>query len=193
MTDEGHVAGTKSDAMRLAISLGIERRWIVSGSKFRKSCRSSSPDQTPSTRWRTSSTEGPRKRCQDGLGRLVQKRFGRCAKNRCDDWRIPRCPAFSIRIKLQSKNHQLVAGKGRTQVWLGQTIEISHGRTHSQTRVSPLLLYLSSDQSPNVIDMEASLPPSTVTTEVLQFHPMQRITYNVLAALIATNVYTSRR
>lgn len=44
---------------------------------------------------------------------------------------------------------------------------------------------------PKVIDQEASLPPSTLSTELLQFHPMQRITYNVLAALIASNVYTS--
>ena len=42
-----------------------------------------------------------------------------------------------------------------------------------------------------IIDKEASLPPSTLDTELLQFHPMQRITYNVLAALIASNVYTS--
>jgi hypothetical protein len=42
-----------------------------------------------------------------------------------------------------------------------------------------------------VIDAEASLPPSTVSTEMIQFHPMQRITYNVLASLVASNVYTS--
>jgi hypothetical protein len=34
MIDEGHVAGTTTDAMRLAIALSIERRWIVSGSKL---------------------------------------------------------------------------------------------------------------------------------------------------------------
>lgn len=44
---------------------------------------------------------------------------------------------------------------------------------------------------PHIIDAEASLPPSTVSVEMLPFHPMQRVTYNVLAALIASNVYTS--
>ena len=44
---------------------------------------------------------------------------------------------------------------------------------------------------PKVIDQEAALPPSTLSIQLLQFHPMQRITYNVLAALIASNVYTS--
>lgn len=45
---------------------------------------------------------------------------------------------------------------------------------------------------PHVIDAEALLPPSTRSTEILQFHPMQRLTYNVLAALVASNVYTSK-
>lgn len=47
------------------------------------------------------------------------------------------------------------------------------------------------DHRPHIIDAEASLPPSTVSVKMLPFHPMQRVTYNVLAALIASNVYTS--
>jgi hypothetical protein len=54
-------------------------------------------------------------------------------------------------------------------------------------RKSPVLIRFRRD----VIDAEASLPPSTVSTEMIQFHPMQRITYNVLASLVASNVYTS--
>lgn len=44
---------------------------------------------------------------------------------------------------------------------------------------------------PKVIDTEAGLPPLTILQEVIQFDPLQRVTYNVLAALIASNVYTS--
>lgn len=44
---------------------------------------------------------------------------------------------------------------------------------------------------PSVIDDEARLPPSTVSTHLLEFHPMQQITFNVLTALVASNVYTS--
>lgn len=53
--DEGHAAGEKtSNAMRLAINLSVERRWIVSGSGYRlvKSALTNSPDQTLATRRR---------------------------------------------------------------------------------------------------------------------------------------------
>ena len=46
--------------------------------------------------------------------------------------------------------------------------------------------------SPKVIDLEACLPPMGLRTDVVQFHPMQRITYNVLVALIATNGWMCR-
>ena len=36
------------------------------------------------------------------------------------------------------------------------------------------------------------LPPSELVTEVVEFHPMQKVSYNVLAALVASNVYTSQ-
>jgi hypothetical protein len=42
---------------------------------------------------------------------------------------------------------------------------------------------------PRVIDAESSLPPSTREITTLSFHPMQRLTYNVLASLVTANVY----
>ena len=44
---------------------------------------------------------------------------------------------------------------------------------------------------PRVIDAEARLPPSTLEKTMLSFHPMQRLTYNALTALVTANVYQS--
>ena len=44
----------------------------------------------------------------------------------------------------------------------------------------------------DIIEKEKQLPPSQMITRVIPLEPMQRLTYNVLAALIAGNVYTSR-
>jgi hypothetical protein len=44
---------------------------------------------------------------------------------------------------------------------------------------------------PRVIDTEAQLPPLTITHEIVPFRPMQRISYNVIMALITSNVFTS--
>ena len=42
---------------------------------------------------------------------------------------------------------------------------------------------------PRVIDGESLLPPCTREVTTLRFHPMQRLTYNVLASLVTANVY----
>ncbi|KAL1413033.1 hypothetical protein Q8F55_000782 [Vanrija albida] len=44
---------------------------------------------------------------------------------------------------------------------------------------------------PGIIDEEVALPPSTLTAEKVHFTNWQRLTYNALTALVASNVYTS--
>ncbi|KIR27533.1 DNA supercoiling protein [Cryptococcus deuterogattii LA55] len=58
-------------------------------------------------------------------------------------------------------------------------------------RMKYLLSGILVKHGPKVIDIEARLPPLTIVQEVIRFDPLQRVTYNVLAALIASNVYTS--
>ena len=56
-SDEGHVAGDKtSNAMRLAISLSVERRWLVSGSKYHRNRPVSFWPLTSDSAYETSST-----------------------------------------------------------------------------------------------------------------------------------------
>lgn len=45
---------------------------------------------------------------------------------------------------------------------------------------------------PDEIDTEACLPPTVIETVILPFEPMQRLSYNFLAALVVANVYACK-
>lgn len=82
--------------------------------------------------------------------------------------------------------------EGRFQQYVTTHLRGKNGPSFGAVqRMKYLLSGILVKHGPKVIDTEARLPPLTILQEVIQFDPLQRVTYNVLAALIASNVYTS--
>ncbi|WVQ80158.1 hypothetical protein IAT38_002263 [Cryptococcus sp. DSM 104549] len=175
--DEGHVAHSKTtNAMRMAMNLGVDRRWIVSGTPTRhlqqggeiqmeqlETSRSSTPTlyptPAPSRAWNKRDLEDASRIGVMIGGFLAAEPFkseGRFQRYVTAKLRGPQGPAFGAVQRMK----YILGG-----------VMVKHG--------------------PKVIDGEAGLPPSTVTKELVRFDPMQRITYNVLAALVSSNVHTS--
>lgn len=60
------------------------------------------------------------------------------------------------------------------------------------SRIRAIMSAVMVKHQPGVIAQEVKLPPSTVSAEMVHFTPWQRLTYNALTALVASNVYTSQ-
>lgn len=59
------------------------------------------------------------------------------------------------------------------------------------SRIRAIMSAVMVKHRPGVIAQEVKLPPSTVSAEMVHFTHWQRLTYNALTALVASNVYTS--
>ncbi|ODO11128.1 hypothetical protein I350_01731 [Cryptococcus amylolentus CBS 6273] len=176
--DEGHVAHNKTtNAMLFVRQLSIERRWIVSGTPTRhlqqggeielEFMDTSSHAPSILTNTQPQSRRAWSKRDMEDATRLGTMIGGFLAAEP---------------FKSEGKFQQLVAAPLRRK----------EGPDFGAVgRMKYLLGGLLVKHGPKVIDLEAQLPPSTTIKEVIQFDPMQRLTYNVLAALVASNVYTS--
>ncbi|WVQ72084.1 hypothetical protein IAR50_001629 [Cryptococcus sp. DSM 104548] len=180
--DEGHVAHSKTtNAMLMARQLSIERRWIVSGTPTRHL------QQGGEIELESIDTASPAPPL--GLPDVTQPQ----AQNR---------RAWSKRdIEDATRLGTMIGGflaaepfksEGKFQQMVVAPLRKKEGPDFGAVgRIKYLLGSLLVKHGPKVIDLEAQLPPSTTIKEVIQFDPMQRLTYNVLAALVASNVYTS--
>jgi hypothetical protein len=129
-------------------------------------------------------------------------------KDRSDARRIPSCSTIQVGRRFSRLCHELFAQSERAGFRRCEAAERYYGcsdgqasvctRSHLVSLLSPvrarvaralacLVLILRKE----LIEAEKQLPPSEMILRVLPFDPMQRLTYNVLAALIAANVYTS--
>ncbi|ORY35502.1 P-loop containing nucleoside triphosphate hydrolase protein [Naematelia encephala] len=169
--DEGHVAGSKtSNAMRLAITLDVERRWLVSGTPTKHLQQGGEVEASSSTglssRSSTTSRAWSRRDLEDAtrIGVMVGGFLA--------------AEPFRSEATFQEKVTNLLRGRDGPKYGAVRRLRYIMGNIMVK-------------HAPRVIDHEALLPPTTLSTQMLQFHPMQRITYNVLASLIASNVHTS--
>ncbi|WOO76723.1 putative ATP-dependent helicase [Vanrija pseudolonga] len=175
--DEGNIANnTKSDAMTLAETLSIERRWIVSGTptthlkqgtevvtqSFLESEGLTSPTKTKSAQ----KTKKWSKADLDDVTRLGNMLKG-----------------FLAAEVFQSENFaRLVTSPLRS---------IDGPIYGAVDRIRTIMSAVMVKHRPGIIDEEVALPPSTLTAEKVHFTNWQRLTYNALTALVASNVYTS--
>ncbi|WVO21450.1 uncharacterized protein IAS62_002759 [Cryptococcus decagattii] len=177
--DEGHVAYSKvSNAMRMAIQLSVERRWIVSGT--------------------------PTRNLQQGGEMELQEMDLIGIQGFSNNTTVERSPrrAWSKRDVEDATRLGIMMGgylaaepfrsEGKFQQYVTTHLRGKNGPSFGAVqRMKYLLSGILVKHGPKVIDVEARLPPLTIVQEVIQFDPLQRVTYNVLAALIASNVYTS--
>ncbi|ORX38379.1 SNF2 family N-terminal domain-domain-containing protein [Kockovaella imperatae] len=168
--DEGHVAGDSSptNAMRLAMAMSVERRWVVSGT--------------------------PSKILQQGGEAELASTLPHVPPEASDDleW-SPRELNDVARLGSMMGGFLAVEPFASEKVFSERVTSAIRGRNGPKLGAIWRLKYLMSElmvkHEPRIIDAEARLPDSKLTIELLRFDPMQKITYNVLAALVASNVY----
>ena len=187
--DEGHVAGdaSPSNAMRLAMSMSIERRWVVSGTPSKhlqqggeEEMDSAGLDHVDGPSEVVEGKPWPGRDIKD-VQRLGSMMGGFLAVEPFASEKV-----FSDRVTSTIRRKSGPDfGAVRRLHYLMSELMVKHQYVVLNTVTKLTIL------RPRVIDREAHLPPSEISTVLLKFHPMQRITYNVLAALVASNVYTS--
>ncbi|WWC71430.1 uncharacterized protein I206_105386 [Kwoniella pini CBS 10737] len=185
--DEGHTAHSKiSNSMIFSRQLSVERRWLVSGTPTRHLQQGGEIEleemNAELARNHTNSETHPQNPVEtraNGIGRAWDK------FDLEDAYRIGRM----IGGFLAAEPFKTEGGFERNVI---APLRNKEGPSFGAVRRMKYIMNgLMVKHAPKVIDIEAQLPPSTIVTEMLQFDPMQKITYNVLAALVASNVYTS--
>ncbi|OXG48040.1 DNA supercoiling protein [Cryptococcus neoformans] len=176
--DEGHVAYSKiSNAMRMAMQLSVERRWIVSGTPTRNLQQGGEMELQEMD---LSDIHGSSNNANGTTSRRAW------SKRDIED---------ASRLGVMMGGYlaaEPFKSEGRFQQYVTAHLRGKNGPSFGAVqRMKYLLSGILVKHGPKVIDTEARLPPLTILQEVIQFDPLQRVTYNVLAALIASNVYTS--
>ncbi|KAK8854687.1 hypothetical protein IAR55_003426 [Kwoniella newhampshirensis] len=181
--DEGHVAHSKtSNAMRLAMQLSVERRWLVSGTPTRHLRQGAEIEMEGLVK---ATISRPTIQTDNNHAQKTMTRRTWSKRDVDDATRIGVMIAGFLAaepFKSEALFQRLVTS----------TLSRQGGPDFGAVaRMKYIVNGLMVKHGPQVIDEEARLPPSTISKEVLQFDPMQRITYNVLAALVSSNVLTS--
>ncbi|OCF32745.1 hypothetical protein I316_05666 [Kwoniella heveanensis BCC8398] len=187
--DEGHVAASKTtNAMAFSRQLNVERRWLVSGTPTRhlqqggETEMETLEDSTAPAMGSSSAAQSHNEHVTP-LPEALLRQWS--SKELEDATRIGQMvggflAAEPYKSDMGFQQHVTAELRGPEGPSIG-----------SVRRLKDIMAGVIVKHGPKEIDHEATLPPSTITTTVLQFDPMQRITYNVLAALVASNVYTS--
>ena len=197
-----------SNAMVLAKSLSIERRWIVSGSESaiaprvdnlttaptahlqqggELEVREAVDAQSPKTTKIMPQSTLPRSRVWSSHDKDDAARMGIMIGG------FLAAQPFRSETEFREHVYKPLCHPGGPQ--FGATERLRYIMSELMVKHAYVLSSVpafTAELRPKVIDEEASLPPSTFMVERLRFHPFQRLTYNVLTALIASNVYTSK-
>ncbi|WRT68549.1 uncharacterized protein IL334_005526 [Kwoniella shivajii] len=183
--DEGHTAQSKSsNSMTFARQLSVERRWLVSGTPTRHLQQGGETEieslSLPDSQMVTTDTcnfdvpldSHQMRRPWNQFDLEDAQRIGRMIGGFLAAEPFKTEGGFEKNVLSPLKNREGPSfGAVRRMKYIMDGLMVKH--------------------APKVIDIEAQLPPSIITNEMLRFDPMQKITYNVLAALVASNVYTS--
>ncbi|KAK6910808.1 hypothetical protein I203_104841 [Kwoniella mangroviensis CBS 8507] len=187
--DEGHTAQSKlTNSMTFARQLSVERRWLVSGTPTRHlqqggEAELESIDVIHSPDVSRTTTPTANDVHVDGEALTVHRAWNQLELE--DAYRIGRM----IGGFLAAEPFKTEGGFERNVI---APLKNKEGPSFGAVRrMKYIMNSLMVKHAPHVIDIEAQLPPSTIINELLQFEPMQKMTYNVLAALVASNVYTS--
>ncbi|WWD19169.1 hypothetical protein CI109_103627 [Kwoniella shandongensis] len=184
--DEGHVASNKtSNAMILAMQLSVERRWLVSGTPTRYLQQGGEIEMEGMG---LSAVSRPSTPSLESGGGVIHHATTRRTWSKRD---IEDATRIGVMI-----GGFLAAEPFKSEALFQRLVTASLSKRGGPefgavARMKYIANGLMVKHGPKVIDMEAQLPPSTISKELLQFDPMQRITYNVLAALVSSNVLTS--
>ncbi|WVQ95089.1 hypothetical protein IAU59_002183 [Kwoniella sp. CBS 9459] len=186
--DEGHVAANRTtNSMAFSRQLKVERRWLVSGTPTRHLQQGGEVEMDSLVDPGAQDIFGPHERPEAQHNGNVSSVPSRqwSLKDLEDATRLDQMIGGFLAVEPYRSDvgfQQLVTSrlKGAAGPDMGAV-----------RRLKAIMAGVMVKHGPREIDHEAALPPSTIQTTVLQFDPMQRITYNVLAALVASNVYTS--
>ncbi|WVR09439.1 hypothetical protein IAU60_006506 [Kwoniella sp. DSM 27419] len=181
--DEGHIAKDKgTNAMALVRQLSVERRWLVSGTPTRHLQQGGELELE-------SFVEGqlqPDPSEDSGAGINLESNPRQWTDREIEDvTRIGKMiggylAAEPFKSDMGFQQHVTSKLKGPRGPAFGAV-----------ERIRNVMSGVMVKHEPKQIDREARLPPLTISHEVIQFDPLGRITYNVLAALVSSNVYTS--
>ncbi|WWC90504.1 uncharacterized protein L201_005440 [Kwoniella dendrophila CBS 6074] len=185
--DEGHTAQSKlANSMIFARNLSVERRWLVSGTPTRHLQQGGETE--------LESLEVPN-------SHQATRSFTPTIATNAHDTPIVRRPWDQFDLEDASRMGRMIGGylaaepfktEGGFEKNVVAPLKKRQGPLYGAVRrLKYIMDGIMVKHAPKVIDIEAHLPPSTITNELLQFDPFQKITYNVLAALVASNVYTS--
>nr|XP_019044841.1 hypothetical protein I302_06755 [Kwoniella bestiolae CBS 10118]OCF23771.1 hypothetical protein I302_06755 [Kwoniella bestiolae CBS 10118] len=185
--DEGHTAQSKlTNSMTFARQLSVERRWLVSGTPTRHLQQGGETELDTMEMSTSNHPLQPSTSSENNVhhdARMVRRAWNQLELE--DAYRIGRM----IGGFLAAEPFKTEGGFERNVIAPLRNKEgPSFGAVRSMRYIMNGLMV---KHAPKVIDLESELPPSTISNELLQFDSLQKITYNVLAALVASNVYTS--
>ncbi|WWC63468.1 uncharacterized protein I303_106071 [Kwoniella dejecticola CBS 10117] len=187
--DEGHIAHSKiSNSMAFSRELSVERRWLVSGTPTRHLQQGGEVEMEEMNASNFASTNGIQGQAHTNHQMESPGTTTPLAWNKLDLEDASRIGRM-IGGFLAAEPFKTEGGFERNVI---TPLRNKEGPSFGAVRRMKYIMDgLMVKHGPKVIDLEAQLPPSTIVTEMLRFDPMQKITYNVLAALVASNVYTS--
>lgn len=180
--DEGNIANNiRSDAMILADTLSIERRWIVSG--------------TPTT--------GLKQGTEGAFESFLAESEGAIPKKPRAQATTPKLSGKWTKADLQdvSRIGNMLSGFLGSSMFspeafrrqVTKPLRKAEGPAFGAVeRLRQIMSSVMVKHRPGVIDQEVALPESDVAVQTVHLGHLQRLTYNALTALVGSNVWTSQ-
>lgn len=206
--DEGNIANnTKSDAMILADALSIERRWIVSGSESQAAVPmpfATDPLSAPTTRLKQGVTETAVTAFlqSEGMQRIDSGRGGSGTSTPTGLPGSPRRIWTRADLDDVARLGRMLKGFLSSQMFQAEDFQRlvtsplrkKDGPMYGAVdRIRRIMSAVAVKHRSGIIEAEVQLPESTLSAATVPFTHWQRLTYNALTALVASNVYTSNK